>query len=209
MIVQSSRYEAQKMGEKRYMSDKPCKRGHIGLKDTKTNTCIECRNIKARERYYADAEKTKKITKEKYIRNAEKIKEKRKQTYILNIEKERAIARVRSAEWRKLNPSHEGVKLAKKKYKQNNIGKVNSSTAKRRAAKLQRTPKWLTSDDKWMIEQAYELAVLRKKMFGFDWHVDHVIPLQGEIVSGLHVPTNLQVIPGRENESKSNKFFIT
>ena len=79
---------------------------------------------------------------------------------------------------------------------------------KRHTAKLQRTPKWLTPDDCWMIEQAYELAVLRKKMFGFDWHVDHIMPLQGKLVSGLHVPMNLQVIPGLENSSKSNRYEV-
>lgn len=69
-----------------------------------------------------------------------------------------------------------------------------------------RLPKWLTVDDRWMIEQAYELAALRTKLFGFTWHVDHILPLQGKLVSGLHTPYNLQVIPGAENVRKSNKF---
>jgi len=93
-------------------------------------------------------------------------------------------------------------------WKKNNPAKVIANTTQRKKYIKQRTPKWLTPDDKWMIEQAYELAVLRKKMFGFSWHVDHIIPLRGKLVSGLHVPTNLQVIPGRENSSKSNKFGI-
>lgn len=93
-------------------------------------------------------------------------------------------------------------------YRKNNVARIRYWAMKRHTAKLQRTPKWLTPDDYWMIEQAYELAVLRKKMFGFDWHVDHIIPLQGKLVSGLHVPTNLQVIPGRENSSKSNRYEI-
>ena len=93
-----------------------------------------------------------------------------------------------------------------KRVRQNNPGAKNADTAKRRYAKIQRTPAWLTEDDFWMLEQAYELAALRSKMFGFQWHVDHIVPLQGEIVSGLHVPTNVQVIPGFENVSKGNKF---
>jgi len=80
--------------------------------------------------------------------------------------------------------------------------------AKRRTAKLQRTPNWLIQDDYWMIEQAYELAALRTKMFGFSWHVDHIIPLQGKKVSGLHVPHNLQVIPAKVNLSKHNNFEV-
>lgn len=73
-------------------------------------------------------------------------------------------------------------------------------------AKVKRTPKWLSEDDKWMIEEIYDLASIRTKMFGFLWHVDHVVPIRGKTVSGLHVPENLQVIPWIENVKKSNKF---
>ena len=41
---------------------------------------------------------------------------------------------------------------------------------------------------------------------GQKWEVDHIIPLQGKIVSGLHIHTNMQIIPKRENCRKSNKF---
>jgi hypothetical protein len=79
---------------------------------------------------------------------------------------------------------------------------------KRLTGKLQRTPIWNTEEDMWMIEQAYELAALRTKMFGFVWHVDHIIPLQGKLVSGLHVPTNLQVVPALHNLAKGNRFAV-
>ena len=73
-------------------------------------------------------------------------------------------------------------------------------------AKFQRTPAWLTEDDFWMIEEIYELASLRSKSLGFLWHVDHIIPIRGKNVSGLHVPQNLQVIPWIDNVKKSNRF---
>ena len=82
---------------------------------------------------------------------------------------------------------------------------MNALKAKRRADLLARLPKWLSVDEKWMIGQAYALAKLRSKMTGFDWHVDHVIPLRGKDVSGLHTPYNLQVIPAIENLRKGNR----
>ena len=98
------------------------------------------------------------------------------------------------------------VRLNQKRiYRQENKGKINALVAARKKIIKQRTPKWLTEDDKWLIKEAYELAALRTKIFGFSWHVDHVIPLQGKQVFGLHVPQNLRVIPGIENIKKRNK----
>lgn len=67
-----------------------------------------------------------------------------------------------------------------------------------RAKKLQRTPIW-----------ADTLAILNfYNNCPKDYHVDHIIPLQGKNVSGLHVLENLQYLPEIENLSKSNKFII-
>jgi len=101
-----------------------------------------------------------------------------------------------------------GSTAAKAAYKKRNVSKTRALDAKRHAAQMQRTPAWLTADDFWMMEQAYELAQVRTKMFGFTWHVDHVVPLQGKRVSGLHVPTNLQVISKTANRKKANKYEV-
>jgi hypothetical protein len=106
--------------------------------------------------------------------------------------------------WKKANPDK--VAITAKKSRQKHMPRVIASVNKRRADKLQRTPKWLTKDDLWLIKEAYELAALRTKHFGFKWHVDHIIPLKGKTVSGLHVPNNLQVIEGILNIMKNNKF---
>jgi hypothetical protein len=108
--------------------------------------------------------------------------------------------------WRKQNP--EKFKITTQKYQKDNLPKLIAKSMKYRASKFHRTPIWLSETDFWIIEEAYELAALRSKIFGFLWHVDHIIPLQGKKVSGLHVPTNLQVIPGVENQAKSNRFNI-
>lgn len=90
-------------------------------------------------------------------------------------------------------------------YQKQNAHKVRYWAMKRHTAKLQRTPQWLSDDDHWMIEQAYELAALRTQMLGIPYQVDHIIPLQGKNVSGLNVPWNLQVIPAVENRRKGNR----
>jgi hypothetical protein len=95
--------------------------------------------------------------------------------------------------------------LQKKEYRQSNKGKINALVAARKKVIKQRTPKWVSKEELWLIKEAYELAALRTKLFGFSWHVDHVLPLQGKTVSGLHVPDNLQVIPWIENIQKKNK----
>lgn len=74
--------------------------------------------------------------------------------------------------------------------------------AKRRAAKLQRTPAWA---DFKKIEDFFAQAQAAQEFFGNEWHVDHVYPLQGDWVSGLHVHENLQVLPGIENVRKHNR----
>ena len=93
-----------------------------------------------------------------------------------------------------------------KKYKQENNGRVAAGNKKRELAKKNRTPRWLTADDIWLMKEIYELSALRTKSTGVQWHVDHIIPLQGKKVSGLHVPTNLQIILGKDNIVKNNRF---
>jgi len=178
------------------------------LRTTAGGSCLECRRASEKTRYHQDPAKTRVLVASKYIRNADKICAKRRASYAENSDIEKAVAKIRSAEWRVKNPQHAGAKAAKTKYKLEHPEKVRAAMIKRRVAKMHRTPVWLTADDLWVMEQAYALAVLRTNLFGFSWHVDHILPLQGKKVSGLHVPTNLQVIPWVDNIRKANTFKV-
>lgn len=93
------------------------------------------------------------------------------------------------------------------KFKEANRGLVNSWAMKRHCAKLQRTPPWLSTTHLREIQHIYTLSAQLTKETGVVHHVDHIVPLQGETVSGLHVPWNLRAIPFYENCSKSNKLL--
>jgi hypothetical protein len=82
---------------------------------------------------------------------------------------------------------------------------VRFHAAKRRTAKLQRTPPWADMD---AIKEFYAAAQRMTQATGEPYHVDHVIPLQGRLVSGLHVAGNLQILHGSENSKKRNHFEV-
>lgn len=90
-------------------------------------------------------------------------------------------------------------------WKRNNPAVVNARCARRHAAKLRQTPVYLSDFDRFVIEEIYDLAQCMTALTGRQYEVDHVIPLRGATVSGLHIPSNLRVIPGVVNARKSNR----
>jgi hypothetical protein len=116
--------------------------------------------------------------------------------------KDRQAAAIKA--WRESNPERTAAMY--RDWAQRNRDKVNAKWMKREASKKHRTPSWLTEDELWMIEQVYDIAATRTAMLGIEFHVDHIVPLQGKTVSGLHVPWNLQVLPAKLNRQKSNRF---
>jgi hypothetical protein len=135
-----------------------------------------------------------------YYRNKKRILEQKKE-YYQKTKEQRILA---NAEYRKANA--EKVKEAYRRYRLKNTAKINANVRKRKAAKKHRTPKWLTEIDFERMENEYKLAAILTKLTGKKWEVDHIIPLQGANVSGLHVPSNLRAIPAFENRSKHNRF---
>jgi hypothetical protein len=100
-------------------------------------------------------------------------------------------AKARSSAWKKANP-----------------GRTVAQTTMRKKYVRVRTPAWLTDIDHERIQNEYKLSAILKQLTGQEWHVDHVIPLVGKNVSGLHVPGNLRVMLGKDNLSKANRFEV-
>lgn len=75
----------------------------------------------------------------------------------------------------------------------------------REKARLRATPPWC---DFQAVLAIYERARRLSKQTGVKHHVDHEIPLRGRLVSGLHVPANLRIVPATVNLTKANRFVV-
>jgi len=120
-------------------------------------------------------------------------------------EKHRDVLIERSKDWRDVNA--EKVVLYKRHYRKAEPLKHSVWDANKRAKRLQRFPPWLTEEDRQSISKVYEEAKTLSRITGISYQVDHIVPLLGDNVSGLHVPWNLQVLTGLENNIKNNKFY--
>lgn len=94
---------------------------------------------------------------------------------------------------------------SKQWYEANKSRKLETTAAREKRCVLA-TPAWA---DRELIKELYALAQKLTEQTGVPHEVDHIIPLQGKNVCGLHVETNLQVITRDENRRKSNKYVVT
>lgn len=93
-------------------------------------------------------------------------------------------------------------------WRSRNKHKQATYSAKKRAEMLLRTPSWLSDEALEKIEEYYYTAHMLGMHTGDHYHVDHIVPLRGKRVSGLHVPWNLQILTKADNQRKKNKFHV-
>lgn len=85
------------------------------------------------------------------------------------------------------------------------VPKMRAYQKKRKLSAKRAAPPWLTSDHLFKMETIYRKAATLQKLLSIPMQVDHIIPLQGKDVCGLHVPWNLRAIPAEINQWKKNK----
>ena len=111
-------------------------------------------------------------------------------------------ARANEAAYRARNRDECNARI--REWKQRNPHKLTHYFHKRRAAELRAMPAWA---DIRAIEAIYALAQMVQAMSGKPQHVDHIVPLLGKTVCGLHCEANLQVIPAPDNLKKNNRHW--
>jgi len=160
--------------------------------------CIVCLTIKRKEDYTKNKARDLQRSKEYYSDNVDNYKDKRAEYYIDNKE----IILARNNNWKEVNKEQHAEKCAE--YAKANRGKRNAWDAEYTASKAQRTPPWF---EKELVEAIYiEADEFRKTGLAID--VDHIVPLRGKLVSGLHCIANLQILEEGLNRSKNNNFVV-
>lgn len=182
-------------------------------KDGLQSRCKVCCNSSSKEWAKANPEAIKKIQKNYHESNVDARRASARARAVVNREK-----RIESAlKWVGANPEKhlanmrayysrnpDEFRARHKKWIAENRDRANAHRANYRAAKLKATPAWANDE---LIKEYYFAADFLGMVTGIWHHVDHIVPLQSDLVCGLHWEQNLQVLPASENLSKSNRYW--
>ncbi len=198
MLQLVPRSVARERGYRRYFTGKPCLAGHLSERATDRKNCIACRREQQRQ---ANAKPDKKAARAEYDRQRwlterDRIEAKNRAYQSANAESVSAQKRA----YRLANL--EKVKQDRAKWARENPHVIRANNAARKKLIRRATPPWV---DRAAILAVYEQAHRLSLETGVEHHVDHIVPIKGADVCGLHVPWNLRPLPWRENLSKKNK----
>lgn len=170
--------EARAQKVPRFFNGRACPKGHVGPRYAGNGGCVECHRALTR---------------------GERVNAIRRANYVLNPEP----ARLRALAAHRANPDY-GRKNALK-WARDNRGRHLANVKARKMAQAQRMPAWA---DKAAIRKVYVRARELSFLTGRVYHVDHIVPLRGKHVSGLHVEGNLQILSAVKNLQKHNCFAV-
>jgi hypothetical protein len=201
------RHHPELIGE-RYVSNKKCVLCHReGAVRRRAAADKDVLKAKAKEYYEKNKDKVAAVNKAYREKNKDSIRETKRAYRKKNAERDRQIRadwrakncdKVKAYSYKWLDKNRDRVRKTTAKWGKENAAILRAHTATRRARQKQRTPAWANIE---------EIKLIYKNC-PEGHHVDHIIPLQGKIVSGLHVANNLQYLSASENIRKLNKFDV-
>lgn len=213
-----NRKDAKELGLKTYFTGIVCKRGNVHERSVRTGWCLcdGCRASIAQSRSVSHAKWIKKpgikerlkkqwaeYGKKYYAEHKEQVNTRAKKWQSANIDKVRASALTHYYKNRESVLHSKRVRA--KKFRDENPAKVRAYIIARRKGRKLATPAWA---DMTAINAIYREARALQESDGIERHVDHVIPLIHDLVCGLHVHQNLQILTASENIAKRNTFQI-
>lgn len=172
----------------RFFTGKPCKHGHVAERMASSGACVECNRLAKAKRYAADPA----------LANQQKA---------VWVAANRDRVNKNAVKWSRANAAKRRANHAK--WYADNPHLVAARTVRRRSSIASSTAGWDRELTDFTMAEASRLARLRAEVTGFKWHVDHMIPLRCRMARGLHVWSNLQVIPRWMNLRKNNRMELT
>lgn len=109
----------------------------------------------------------------------------------------REFVRAVALDWKRRNKDR--CREMARNWKKLNPGKISAINRMRKLRRVNATPSWAN-------QEAIKAIYIEAAKLGM--HVDHIIPLNGELVCGLHVENNLQLLTPLENAAKGNRFDV-
>ena len=204
--IPTSRQAALEVGAKKFFTGEPCRKGHISPFYVSVNKCCACISARAKERYLRDPAAAKLADRERSRRYSERHPERRKASKQrwadANKEALAEIVRISSRKWYWKN--RDKARESNKQWMRNNKGKVVAKNTAREMALLRAIPSWAEHE---AIKAIYADAERLTSATGVLYSVDHIVPIRGKTVCGLHCAANLRVIPATENYSKGNRYW--
>jgi ribosomal protein L17 len=181
----------------------------VGPKCAGTVVCTKCEEEKSIAKFYVNPKTGRNRAKCKQCMNADHKDYAKRNPLVVRRAVDKASLKYRNSEKgkaraerynREYHEEHKELLNARVvDWRRSNKGAVNHYKAKRRALHRNATPSWANIEE---IKHVYATA----RALGMV--VDHIIPLRGKTVSGLHVENNLQIISRIENARKYNKYAV-
>ena len=188
---------ARKQGLKRYFTGLPCKNGHLSERKITSGDCIECIRESHAQKMQEDSDYRK-------IKRASSCRARRSPAGKRNAEMHRLRKLILKRATHEINV----IKNSQLHWYENPQQFLIDREIKRKFAEARRnafaqaTPDWVNVQELKEVEQLRSVITART---GVTYHVDHYYPIQSDVICGLHVPWNLQIITAEENHAKSNK----